>query len=628
MTKTKQTPLTNNQINHEPPDGNYEPIENYGIIGNLHTVALVSKKGSIDFMSFTRFDSPTVFAKLLDAGKGGNFCITPIMRNMTTKQLYLPNTNVLVTRYFAEEGIAELIDYMPVHKKEGQCAIIRKITTVRGNVRYHVRCAPRFNYAGTEHVIAQEEDSLIFTAVSGNQLPLRLTSDQSLKIEHKDVVSEFVLKESETASFVLEADNSVKRRPELLKDYIKKTYRATINFWQDWISKSTYNGQWTEVVNRSALTLKLLTSYRYGTMVAAATFGLPERIRGVRNWDYRYTWIRDAAFTVYAFLKLGYLKEAQSFIVWIAQQIKGKKLQLMYAIDGETNLNEQNLDYLEGYKRSKPVVVGNDAHKQFQLDIYGELLDTINTFIEHGGEITYEFWREIENHVEFVIDNWQKPDHSIWEVRGEKREFLYSRVMCWVALDRAIKIGDRASFPYDFVKWKKVRNTIFQDIYDNFWSDEKQSYVQSKASNLLDASVLIMPLVHIISPYSERWQKTMKAVDRELRSDVLIYRYREKLNDVDGIKGTEGTFSICSFWHVECLAKMGEIDRAKEHFEKMLGYANHLGLFSEEIGMRGQHLGNFPQAFTHLALISAVMEMNKEPHLKKKSPEPAEKELE
>ena len=374
-------------------------------------------------------------------------------------------------------------------------------------------------------------------------------------------------------------------------------------------------------MHRSALTLKLLTSHKHGSTVAAATFGLPESMRGNRNWDYRYTWIRDAAFTVAEFLELGFLDEAEKFILWIAEQCKSKRLQLMYAVDGETKLQEKPLKHLEGYRGTSPVHVGNGAYSQFQLDIYGELIQTVHTFVKYGGALTYDFWQEIEQHVEFVIKNWKKPDHGIWEVRGEKREFVHSRVMCWVALDRAIKIGEMKSFPYDFVKWRKVRDTIYRDIHDNFWNERKQAFVQSKSSDLMDASVLIMPIVGFISPQSLRWKKTMEAIDKELRSDVLVYRYREEETDVDGIDGTEGTFSICSFWYVECLARAGESELAKEHFEKMLGYANHLGLFSEQIGMRGQHLGNFPQALTHLGIISAVMEMDRKIHVERKYPD-------
>jgi GH15 family glucan-1,4-alpha-glucosidase len=590
-------------MKRHPENEQYLPIEDYGIIGNLKTVALVSLYGSIDFMCFPRFDSPSVFCKLLDVKKGGYFSITPQMKDVVTKQLYLPDTNVLVTRFFSDEGIAEIIDYMPVGEDD---AIVRRISTIRGRINYKLCCAPRFNYASGKHRIEKKDHGILIIPDAKDQPSLFLHSEIELKAAGDNVVTEFSMKEDEYVSFILSSGN----KNESVKDFVHRTYQSTIQYWQSWIAQSGYSGHWEEVVRRSALTLKLLISHKYGSMVAAPTFSLPETIGQGRNWDYRFTWIRDAAFTMHAFLQLGFLEEAQQFLQWVKVQSANKELQLMFAIDGNTDLQEHCLDYLEGYKCSKPVRIGNQAHKQTQMDIYGELLETIYIFVKHGGDITYEYWKIIEEYIELVINNWQKPDHSIWEVRGQKREFLFSRMMCWVAIDRAIKIGDLFSYPYDFLKWHKVRNEIYLDVYNNFWNEKKQAYVQSKGSGNLDASALLMPILNMVSPHSERWKKTMEAIDRELRSDVLVYRYREQQDEIDGLKGKEGTFTMCSFWFVECLALSGEIERAKENFEKMLGYANHLGLYAEQLGMKGEHLGNFPQAFTHLALISAAIELS------------------
>lgn len=581
----------------------YLPIEDYGIIGNMKTVALVSLYGSIDYMCFPRFDSPSVFCKLLDADKGGCFSISPQMKDVVTKQLYLPDTNVLVTRFFADEGIAEIIDYMPVHESN---SLVRRVSTIRGKVKYKLLCAPRFNYALAKHSTQQDENCFCFVSNDGTQ-SLELSTEVDLNIIDEDVTGDFVLKEDEFVCFVLAEQQKEKKKP---KEFVSATYQSTIQFWQNWIAQSTYEGHWEDVVRRSALTLKLLISQQYGSMVAAPTFSLPESIGGDRNWDYRYTWIRDAAFTMHAFLQLGFFDEAQHFLDWVKEQSTHKELQLMFSIDGNTDLHEVCLEHLEGYKNSKPVRVGNAAHKQTQLDIYGELLETIYIFVKHGGNITYEYWKIIEQYIDVVIENWPEPDHSIWEVRGEKREFLFTRMMCWVALDRAIKVGNIFSFPYDFIKWTELRNAIFKDLHENFWSHKVHSFVQSKNSENLDASALLMPILNVISPQSERCMEMMKAIDEKLRSDVLVYRYRETNDEVDGLKGREGTFTICSFWFVECLALCGEVERAKENFEKMLGYSNHLGLYSEEIGMKGEHLGNFPQAFTHLALISAAVEIS------------------
>jgi len=588
----------------------YEPIENYGIIGNLHTVALVSRNGSIDFMSFPRFDSPTLFCKILDADKGGSFVIEPQMKDIITKQLYLPDTNVLVTRFLADEGIAEITDYMPITSEESNCAIVRKVKTIRGNISYKMRCSPRFNYADGKHDIKKEDDCFIFRPEHNFQPAVRLLSEVDVTRDGDDLVANFKLSEGTTTCFLIESDKNKNQRESSIREFVHRTYQQTINYWQNWIAKSTYKGSWQEIVNRSALTLKLLFSVTYGSIVAAATFGLPESIGYGRNWDYRFTWIRDAAFSMHAFLQLGFMEEAQAFLGWIRKQSTDKELQLMFAIDGNTHLDEKELRYLEGYRNSKPVRIGNGASKQTQMDIYGELMETVYIYAMHGGDLSYDYWKIIVEYIELVINNWHQPDHSIWEVRGEKREFLFSRMMCWVALDRAIKIAEHFSFPYDILKWHMVRDEIYKDVYDNFWNEQRQAFVQYKGGDTLDASALLMPILNVVSPFSYRWKKTMEAIDKELRSDVLIYRYREQTEEIDGLKGKEGTFTMCSFWHVECLALAGQREKAREHFEKMLGYANHLGLFSEQLGMKGEHLGNFPQAFTHLALISAAIELD------------------
>jgi GH15 family glucan-1,4-alpha-glucosidase len=593
-------------------NSNYEPIENYGIIGDLHTVALVSKTGSIDFMSYTRFDSPTVFAALLDAEKGGTFAIHPLLDNMEHKQLYLPDTAVLVSRFLSDEGIAEIVDFMPVNKEEHNFALIRMVKTVRGQIKYEMKCCPRFDYGQSAHSITKEDKNcVIFEASKAPFSKLRLIGKGDIEIDGQDAYASFSLKEKESMYFLLESAENKEHRRVSVEDFISRTHQQTIRFWQNWVDQSRYSGRWMEMVNRSAITLKLLTSYKYGSVVAAATFSLPETIGGERNWDYRYTWIRDASFTMYIFLKLGFMEEAAAFLAWIQRQCMKGKLQLMYAVDGRTELKEYSLDYWEGYKGSSPVRIGNEAHEQFQLDVYGELLDTIYLFNEHGGHITYEFWKEIAGQVDEVVQHWKEPDHGIWEIRNDKKEFLYSRLMCWVAMDRAIKVAEDRSYPYPEEQWRQVRDDIFFSIYNDFWSEEVKSFVQYKGSKAIDASALMMPLRKFISPYEDKWKKTMLAIDKHLRTDVLIYRYNNSLNNIDGLEGKEGTFTMCSFWYVECLARGGQLERAREYFEKMLGYTNHLGLFAEEIGPRGEQLGNYPQAFTHLGLISAALTLNK-----------------
>jgi GH15 family glucan-1,4-alpha-glucosidase len=593
----------------------YQPIENYGIIGNLKTTALVSLNGSIDFMSFPQFDSPTIFAAMLDSKKGGYFSVEPQMKDATCKQLYIPGTAILLTRFFSEEGIAELTDYMPMPAEDGKVfsTIIRKIKSIRGDITFKLHCAPRFDYAAARHEAVIEKNEIIFTSINDGDVKLRLLADIKLQLNKKDGYAEFTLKESEIAHVILEAVNKEAENDSPgIEHYSKHTYLETIAEWRKWLSKSTYKGHYSELIQRSAITLKLLTSAEFGSVVAAPTFGLPEAIGGDRNWDYRFTWIRDATFTMYAFLSLGFNDEATAFMNWIAGLCRKSKLQLLYNIEGNKSSEEKILKNLDGYKGSKPVRVGNAAAQQMQLDIYGELIDTIYIYDKSYKPITYEFFTLLQKQIECVVSDWKLPDHGIWEIRNEKKEFLHSRLMCWVAMDRAIKIAQHRSFPYPEAEWLAVRDEIYTDIYNNFWNEDLQAWVQYKGSGCVDASVLLMPLTHYISPLEPRWQSTMKAIDKDLKLDVLIYRYRNNLEKVDGLDGEEGTFNMCSFWYIEALAKSGQIDLAVESFEKMIGYSNHLGLFSEELGKKGEHLGNFPQAFTHLALISAAVELNKQ----------------
>ncbi|RIV24955.1 glycoside hydrolase family 15 protein [Fibrisoma montanum] len=599
-------------------EGAYQPIGNYGIIGNLHTIALVSMSGSIDFMCFTRFDSPSLFGAMLDAERGGTFEITPRLDDADTKQLYLPDTTVLVTRFLSEAGVAEITDFMPVKTSERNCVLVRTVSITRGNVPFRMRCMPRFDYARAEHRIEGGPHEIMFTSLSNPKSSFRLMSNVPMTIDGPDVYAEFTLSEVEQAHFVIESssDDEIRSAEDAIHFYTTTDFEATVDFWKTWIGRSQYTGRWREMVNRSALTLKLLTSFQFGSTVAAPTFGLPSVIGGNRNWDYRFTWIRDAAFTMYAFLRLGFMEEAAAFMHWIEQELDtideaGETLQLMYTLDGRRELPEEELDQLSGYRNSAPVRIGNAAYSQFQLDIYGELMDSIYLYDKYHGAVTYAFWKKMERQIEFVCDNWSRPDHGIWEVRSQECEFLQSRLMCWVALDRAIKVVEHRSFPSPIDRWRTSRDEIYRDVYDNFWNEEKQAFVQFKGGNALDASALLMPLVRFIHPHEPRWLSTLEAIERELISDSLVHRYRLDSGAIDGLEGEEGTFTMCSFWYVECLSRAGQLSKARLLFEKMLSYSNHLGLFAEQLGKRGEHLGNFPQAFTHLGLISAAFDLNR-----------------
>ena len=594
-------------------------------------MALVGLNGSIDFMCFPEFNSPSIFAALLDDKKGGRFSISPSFKEMKTKQMYLPDTNVLLTRFLSSDGVGEIMDFMPViaDRNEGK-RLIRRVTTVKGEVKYTLQCRPRFNYGQDTHAAGQTGlNEIIFRPDrpdSGSKVlsnsskpettgPLRLIASIPLQVKDNDAFAEFTLAANQSADFILEEEASGEKAGRGdLKAFITESVIQTNNYWKDWTSRSTYKGRWLETVNRSALVLKLLTSCKYGSIIAAPTFSLPESIGGKRNWDYRYTWIRDASFTVYSFIRLGYTKEAGAFMSWVeklCEDIKGEeRLGIMYSIDGQRQLEEYTLNNLEGYRQSAPVRIGNDAYRQLQLDIYGELMDAVYLYNKHGEPISYDFWKNLERQIEWLSNNWNQPDDGIWEVRGGKNNFLYSRLSCWVALDRAMKIAEARSFPRNG-NWKKERDKIYDSIFSDFWDEKEQAFMQFPGSATVDASALLMPLVRFISPKDPRWLSTLKKIGEELVTDSLVYRYRPEVASPDGFNSKEGTFSMCTFWYVECLSRAGQLEKARFYFEKMLGYANHLGLYSEQLGFEGEHLGNFPQAFTHLGLISAAYNMNK-----------------
>jgi GH15 family glucan-1,4-alpha-glucosidase len=594
----------------------YQPIENYGIIGDLNTVALVGLNGSIDFMCFPNFDSPSIFAALLDDKKGGSFELSPLFDDMKTKQLYLPDTNVLLTRFLSASGVGEITDFMPVAEQSNGNELIRRVTCIRGDVTFLMKCRPRFNYGRSAHTIERISDTELILRSSGpDETVLRLISSVPLEVKGSDIEAQFTLKPTEIADFLLEHIDKADPLEEDFQSFITRNLFSTVNYWKDWVGQSTYTGRWLDMVNRSALVLKLLTSDKYGSIVASATFSLPESINGERNFDYRYTWIRDASFSVYALIRLGYTKEAAGFMGWVerlCQDIRGKsRLGIMYSIDGHRELKEQILDNFEGYMKSGPVRIGNDAYRQLQLDIYGELLDSVYLYNKYGDPISHDFWKDLEKQVTWLSKNWDQPDEGVWEVRGGRKKFLYSRLLCWVALDRAIKIANARSFPLD-ASWKTERDKIFNSIFTDFWNEEKQAFMQYPGADTVDASALLMPLIRFISPKDPKWLSTMKLIEEELVSDTMVYRYRPDAAAPDGFASHEGTFSMCSFWYVECLSRSGQLEKARFYFEKMLGYANHLGIYSEQLGFRGEHLGNFPQAFTHMGLISAAFNLNKQ----------------
>jgi GH15 family glucan-1,4-alpha-glucosidase len=603
-----------------PHDARYLPIEDHGVIGDLHTVALVGLDGAITFLCAPRFDSPSVFAALLDADRGGAFRIDPQLGpDARRKQLYLPDTNVLLTRTLSPEGVAEISDFMPVGETSPVRRVVRRVKAVRGDVRFVLRCAPRFGYGAVPHRAEPEDgDGVAFTPADADAAGLaflRLRGSVPLKVADGDAVAEFTLKHEQTATFILEACSEAHTGPHATQRYAADAFKRTVNWWRAWIGKSTYRGRWRDEVNRSALVMRLLVSQEHGSLIAAPTFGLPESIGGVRNWDYRYTWVRDAAFTLYALIRLGLTEETAPFIRWIAERVgeegNGVPLQPLYGLDGAHQVPERELTHLEGYRGSRPVRVGNGAAVQLQMDIFGALMDSVYLNDKYAEAMSYDLWNTLTRMVDWVCENWRRPDHGLWEIRQAERPYLSSRVMCWVAVDRAIRLAQHRSLPAPLVRWLEVRNEIYRSVFDEFWSKTKKAFVQAPGSDVMDASCLLMPLLRFISPTDPRWKSTMDAVRRELVDDSLVRRYVVHGGKTDGFADEEGTFTICSFWYAECLSRGGDLQQARFVFEKALGYANHLGLYAEELGPSGEHLGNFPQAFTHLSLISAAYDIDR-----------------
>ncbi len=586
----------------------------------MHSVALVGMDGSIDWLCFPHFDSPSVFAAILDDEKGGWFRVSPASGDYTCKQLYWPDTNVLITRFFSPDGVGEVTDYMPVGAPEnghGHHQLIRRVKVVRGEMTFRMVCFPAFDYAREEHETEISDEGACFRSP---QLSLGLTASVPLDQQDSGVAAEITLQEEQTAMFVLrEIEVGAGCGISLSETEAEELLRRTVEYWRRWLSQCTYTGRWRERVYRSALALKLLTFEPTGAIVAAPTCSLPESLGGERNWDYRYTWIRDAAFTLYGLLRIGFTEEAAQFMGWLESRCQHSNpdgsLQLMYGIDGRSDLTEETLDHLDGYRGSRPVRIGNGAYDQLQLDIYGELMDAVYLYNKHGDPISYDLWTRLRVLINWVCDNWQQKDEGIWEIRGGQRHFVYSKLMCWVAIDRGLRLASKRSFPADRDRWLKVRDQIYEEIMDKGWSAERKAFVQSYDDDTLDASNLIMPLVFFLSANDPRMLGTLDATNRSpkdggLVSNSLVYRYDVEKSP-DGLKGEEGTFNLCSFWLVEALTRAGRVDEAQLIFEQMLGYSNHLGLYAEEIGPGGEALGNFPQAFTHLTLISAAFSLNR-----------------
>jgi GH15 family glucan-1,4-alpha-glucosidase len=596
------TATPDEQAGQEPQNA----IENHGIIGDMRSAALVADTGSIDFLCWPDFDSPSIFTALLDTPDAGIFQLAPVLPDARRQQLYLPETNVLMTRWIAKDAVVEVTDLMPIASEvDNLPRLIRRIQVRHGQTAVRMLCRVRLDYSRADTTARMDGQDVRFEA--DGQPALRLAATTGMRLDGQAAVAEFEMKQGDIVEFMLGGADD----PLVTATNCDCDLKTTVSYWQHWSRHSNYRGRWREVVNRSALALKLLTSRKHGGIVAAATFGLPEEEGGQRNWDYRYTWIRDASFTVYAFMRLGYSDEANAFMHWVRERMgdcceDANKLGILYSLDGREELPEEELDHLSGYGGATPVRVGNEAYKQTQLDIYGELLDAVYLANKYGEAISHEGWKHVTRLVDDLCKNWRSKDVGIWEMRGADQHFLHSRLMCWVALDRALRLSLKRSLPAPFERWDKERQAIHDDIWDNFWDADLGHFVQHKGSKNLDASMLLMPLVRFVGASDLKWLKTLDAIEGALVRDGMVFRYRNDDDYHDGLDGEEGAFVACSFWYVECLARAGRIEKAHLEFEQLLRYANPLGLYAEEFDAHGHHLGNTPQALSHLALISAA----------------------
>ncbi|KAJ1964665.1 hypothetical protein GGI12_001267 [Dipsacomyces acuminosporus] len=708
----------------------YLPIDHYGMIGNLHTSALVGVDGSIDYMCWPEFDSPSVFCRILDKNKGGYFSITPSAGLFTTKQQYLPFSNVLATKFLSEDGVGQVVDFMhrprPKSRSHSHMLpwLIRAVEVIRGEVSFDLECFPAFDYARAMHtleiedscsvsadnpakklsdaeasifqcnfshwdlvdrntgpctgsqrvifrpkeinhtdgpwIIENEEDRAAQTAVYPMDLRYIASSSSDrmcpqIVLERcqyssglgQGIKSRFTLHEGQRVVFIMRALPSVtvasmrasgkperdiqlflsKYDPPISMSYMEDLLEDTLMYWLTWIRSCKYSGRWLENVERSAMILKLMTYEPTGAVVAAATFSLPEAIgNSGRNWDYRFTWVRDSAFTMYAFMRLGLTAEAKHYMEFVNKLCQKKNpdggLQIMYTLRGGREMHELILSHLEGYRGCAPVRIGNGAANHVQLDIYGELLDAVYLYNKYSNPLSYDEWLQVRALVDYICANYNQPDSGIWEVRGTRQNFTYSKLQCWVAIDRGIRLVEKREFPCaNLSHWRKCRDSLYEEVMDKAWNSEQEVFSQSyESKEMLDAAVLAMPLVLFCSGTDPRFVKTIRRImlpphKGGLTANNLVFRYNAVETD-DGLSGEEGAFSLCTFWLAEALSRAGKSNlnmlyKAQVIFDEMIMYGNHVGLFSEEIDKSGKHLGNFPQAFTHIALISAAFNIDR-----------------
>lgn len=588
-------------------------IGDYGIIGDCRSVALISRNGSIDWLCWPRFDSPSLFGALLDQDKGGRFAIHPTGQFNATRR-YVGDTNVLETTFRTATGSVRLIDFMPVDSEANKRdmlwpahQILRIVECIEGEVEIEVFCAPRPDYARKKPRLRYRGALGYYFEQRGHAFILRSEIPLMLSADGAEVCGRVVLQQGERhrVSAVYSGGEPAFIPP--LGILAEQRLQASLRWWEAWAAQCTYDGPYREAVLRSALCLKLMSYAPSGALVAAPTTSLPEKLGGVRNWDYRYCWLRDASLTLQSLFDLGYRQEAEAFMAWLlhATQMSQPELQILYDVHGETRLPEQELEHLSGFADSRPVRIGNDARKQLQLDIYGEVLDAVYAFVARGGRLDRATGRMLKGFGNTVCRRWHEPDEGIWEIRGERLHHTYSKAMCWVALDRLIELSEQGHLKIPLERFRDTRAAIREEIERRGYSEAVQSYVSVFDGNDVDASLLLLVRYGYAAPTSRRTHLTCARVHERLGHDGLLYRY---LAENDGLPPGEGAFGICSFWAVDCKALQGDVRGAAALFERVLSYANDLGLLAEEIDPdSGQMLGNYPQAFTHVGLIDAAL---------------------
>ncbi len=604
----------------------YKKIDNYGLIGNLHSVALVGLDGSIDWLCLPYIDSPSVFGTLLDDKKGGRFSISPA-GDWDSIAAYMPDTNILTTRFRTRNGAMQVTDFMPIlycgecGREEKQQELYRLVEVTHGKVNVEVIFDPRFDYARAKTLLEARGGAVV---AKGNGETVRLRSTRKLEVKNGALRLQWRLSKGNSVWFHLAYGREV--TAELNPEKAEKALHETREYWETWLKKRetgrTHDlGPYQPMIDRSALVLKLLYYEPTCVIAAAATTSLPEEVGGVRNWDYRFTWVRDTSITLLALFKLGHLSETQGYLKWIERLLAGNgadKIQIMYGLRGEEDLHEEELLHLDGYKGSKPVRIGNGAEKQRQLDIYGEIMLAALRLSDYVGKIDIKMWPFLRGVCDYVVDHWHEKDSGIWEVRGGPYHFVHSKVLCWVALDRGIIIARRYGFPADLEKWEQEKAEIKKEVLEKGWNRKKKAFVQHYDTDVLDSNNLLIPLLGFLPFDDPRVVSTVEATQRELSHDGFLYRYRAD----DGLEGGEGTFLLCTFWLIRCLVGLKRLEEAENLLKRVEGIANHLGLFAEEYDVNWKEaLGNFPQAFTHIGFINSVIALREAKREAAESPE-------